>query len=705
MFFTYLSNELRRRRRQAFVVSLGLALGIALVVVVTAMAAGVQEAQSTVLHSLYGVGTDITVTRTADQGSAPGGPIRIGSNDAFSRDQIVPNPGQATFAAARVGDVAAADGVSAASGGLTLSSLHIEGDLPTFDTGGGVQGTGPGSASSTAPAFEPGQLDITSASISGVDVTAADVGPLSADQVSAGRAFADREAAAKVAIVDKAYAKQEGLAIGDTVTLGGTKFTVVGLAATTAQGAGSDIYIPLARAQALADLGGQVNTIYVRAADSTSISIAKASIKDAFPDATVSTASDLAAQTSGSLSSASNLASTLGRWLAVAVLGAGILLASLLTLSSVGRRTRELGTLKALGWRTRRVVGQVMGETVVQGLIGGALGLAIGVAGAWVVTQVAPSLTATMSSMGAGIPSGPGGPPGGEPLSDSVSIALRAPIERVARCGRDRSLAPGRTGGGHRGWVARRAPAPCGRDATTGVRGVPMYDLTDVTKIYRRGDATVRALDGATMRIDEGEFLAIQGPTGHGKSTLLQLLGGLDRPTSGTVSYEGRALDELSEDDLAALRAQAFGFVFQSFNLIPTMNARENVETALVPLGVGSDERRRRAMAALEALGLGGRADHLPGELSGGEQQRVAIARALVKDPRVILADEPTGNLDEGTRDEIIALLERLWLDRGVTLVVVTHDGQVAVRARRHARIEDGKLAAADAVPMTSEVD
>ena len=223
-----------------------------------------------------------------------------------------------------------------------------------------------------------------------------------------------------------------------------------------------------------------------------------------------------------------------------------------------------------------------------------------------------------------------------------------------------------------------------------------MYDLTDVTKIYRRGDATVRALDGVTMRIDEGEFLAIQGPTGHGKSTLLQLLGGLDRPTSGTVSYDGRALDGLSEGDLAALRARAFGFVFQSFNLIPTMNARENVETALVPLGVGSEERRRRAAEALETLGLGGRAEHVPGELSGGEQQRTAIARALVKDPRVILADEPTGNLDEGTRDEIIALLEQLWLDRGVTLVVVTHDGQVAARARRRARIDGGKLAAGE---------
>jgi ABC-type antimicrobial peptide transport system permease subunit len=456
MFFTYLADELRRRRRQAFVVSLGLALGIALVVVVTAMAAGVQDAQSTVLHSLYGVGTDITVTRTADQGSTPGGPLRLGSSDQFSNDQIVTNPGQATFNVERVDRVAAADAVAAASGGLMLTSLHVEGDLPTFDTGG-TQGAAPGAAPSPGQAFDPGQLDITSASIAGVDVTADDVGPLPAEQVTAGRAFTGGDADATVAVIDKAYARQEGLVVGDTVTLGGTTFTVVGLATTTAQGAGSDIYIPLARAQALADLEGQVNTIYVRATDSRSIATAKTSIKDAFPDATVSTASDLAAQTSGSLSSASDLASTLGRWLAVAVLGAGIVLASLLTLSSVGRRTRELGTLKALGWRTRRVVGQIMGETVVQGLIGGALGLAIGFAGAWIVTQVAPSLTATVSSVGAGIPGGPGGPPGGQALPDSVTVALRTPISTsLVAAAIGLSLLGGLVAGTAGGWRAAR---------------------------------------------------------------------------------------------------------------------------------------------------------------------------------------------------------------------------------------------------------
>jgi putative ABC transport system ATP-binding protein len=221
-----------------------------------------------------------------------------------------------------------------------------------------------------------------------------------------------------------------------------------------------------------------------------------------------------------------------------------------------------------------------------------------------------------------------------------------------------------------------------------------MYVLTGVTKRYRRGREEVMALRGVDLTIDDGEFLAIQGPTGHGKSTLLQLLGGLDRQSSGSVVSDRRELSALSDRALAELRAKQFGFIFQSFNLIPTLTARENVETALVPLRVRAAERRRRATSALDEVGLADRAGHLPGELSGGEQQRVAIARALVKDPRVILADEPSGNLDEGMRDEIVGLLETLWAVHGVTLIVVTHDGQVAARARRLALLKDGVVVA-----------
>jgi putative ABC transport system ATP-binding protein len=226
-----------------------------------------------------------------------------------------------------------------------------------------------------------------------------------------------------------------------------------------------------------------------------------------------------------------------------------------------------------------------------------------------------------------------------------------------------------------------------------------MYELSDVHKTFRRGNDTVHALDGVDLTIDQGEFLAVQGPTGQGKSTLLLLLGGLDRPSSGSVEFEGRDLGRLSEGELAGLRAAEFGFVFQTFNLIPTLTAQENVETALVPTSAPTDGRHELALSMLDELGLADRANHLPSELSGGQQQRVAIARALVKKPRVLLADEPTGNLDENTRDEIIGLLEELWVERGLTLVVVTHDSAVARRATRLAVIEHGRVREGNAVP------
>jgi putative ABC transport system ATP-binding protein len=219
-----------------------------------------------------------------------------------------------------------------------------------------------------------------------------------------------------------------------------------------------------------------------------------------------------------------------------------------------------------------------------------------------------------------------------------------------------------------------------------------MYKLTDVRKDYPKGRSVVHALAGVDAVIEDGEWLAIQGPTGHGKSTLLQVLGGLDRPTSGIVEFDGQNLAGLRESEVTRVRATSIGFVFQTFNLIPTLSAQENVEVALVPLGVGSAERRARAAAALESVALDERARHLPSELSGGQQQRVAIARALVKEPKVLLADEPTGNLDEGTRDDIMGLLEKLWRDRGITLIVVTHDSTVARLAQRIGIMRKGRL-------------
>jgi putative ABC transport system ATP-binding protein len=219
-----------------------------------------------------------------------------------------------------------------------------------------------------------------------------------------------------------------------------------------------------------------------------------------------------------------------------------------------------------------------------------------------------------------------------------------------------------------------------------------MYQLTGVTRDYQKGRHTVHALNGVDLVIEDGDWLAIQGPTGHGKSTLLQILGALDRPTSGTVQFDGMDLARLRESQLTKVRAASIGFIFQSFNLIPTLSAQENVETALVPLGVTSAERQDRAHRALADVGLAERARHLPSELSGGQQQRVAIARALVKQPTVLLADEPTGNLDEGTRDEIMSLLEQLWDQLRLTLVIVSHDSIVAARAQRTGLMENGRL-------------
>ena len=219
-----------------------------------------------------------------------------------------------------------------------------------------------------------------------------------------------------------------------------------------------------------------------------------------------------------------------------------------------------------------------------------------------------------------------------------------------------------------------------------------MYKLSGVTKDYQKGHATVHALTGVDVVIEDGEWLAIQGPTGHGKTTLLQMLGGLDRPTSGIVDFDGNDLAQMRESQVTKIRATSIGFIFQTFNLIPTLSAQENVEAALVPLHISAGERRSRALQSLAGVSLEDRARHLPSELSGGQQQRVAIARALVKEPKVVLADEPTGNLDEDTRDEIIGLLEKLWRERGLTLVLVTHDSSVARRAQRVGVMRNGKL-------------
>jgi putative ABC transport system ATP-binding protein len=226
-----------------------------------------------------------------------------------------------------------------------------------------------------------------------------------------------------------------------------------------------------------------------------------------------------------------------------------------------------------------------------------------------------------------------------------------------------------------------------------------LYDVRNVEKTFRKGSLEVRAVRGVSLTIEAGEFVAIEGPSGSGKTTLLQLLGALDRPSAGEVLFEDRDLGRLKDGELAELRLRAFGFVFQQFNLIPTLTALQNVEAALAPVGVTRQELERRSLGLLSEVGLAPRASHLPSQMSGGEQQRVAIARALVVEPRVVLADEPTGNLDTATGAEVIGLLEGLAAQRGATVIVATHDHDLAARAPRRLQMRDGSLIEPALVP------
>jgi putative ABC transport system permease protein len=425
MFFTYLRRELRGRTRQAVFIALGLALGIGLVITVTAAAAGVKNAQGTVLKALYGVGTDVTVTKTPTAGSFTPGSFGFGFRTGTTKRPAAGTKintstltGSATLAsipASSVSTVSGLNDVAAAAGGLTLTNRTISGTVPAINVNGGGGfgggGGGGGSGGSGGGSFRA-NFTTSSFGVDGVDLTAGELGPLSSGKLSAGRTFTTADANSDVAMVDSSYATANKLSVGSAIAIGNssgttTNFKIIGIVSESAGDNPSDAYIPLAVAQKLANMKNDVNTIYVTASSSSAIPAVQSDIQKAFPSYTVTSSSDLASEVTGSLSSASSLANNLGKWLAIAVLVAAFLLASLLTLASVSRRVREFGTLKALGWKSRRIVGQVMGEAVTLGIIGGVIGVGIGLAGAELVSKLSHKLTATVGqTTGSATPGG-----------------------------------------------------------------------------------------------------------------------------------------------------------------------------------------------------------------------------------------------------------------------------------------------------------
>jgi putative ABC transport system permease protein len=398
-FFIYLARELRRRLRQAIFIALGLAIGVGLVLTVTAAAAGVKNAQADVLKGLYGVGTDITVSGAAPSAKAPGSggggtrvSIQMGPNGAqmcvngkchaLKNGYTIDNLGSSSYSpisAASVAKIAALHGVAAAAGGLLLTDNQTT------------------ISSNPSPP--------TSFTVDGADISEPKLGPLSDAAVSSGRAFTASDTDKDVALVDKGYAASNGLKLGGTMKIAGTAFTIVGLVAQPEGSNPPNVYIPLARAQALAAQGpagggslkNDVNTIYVTAASASDIAAVQREIAGLLPTAQITTPSSLASQVSGSLTSAAKLANDLGRWLSILVLIAAFAVAVLLTMAAVARRVREFGTLKALGWRGRRIIAQVMGESLAVGILGAAIGAGLGYAGAAVINAIAPSLSATLT--------------------------------------------------------------------------------------------------------------------------------------------------------------------------------------------------------------------------------------------------------------------------------------------------------------------
>ncbi|MBE8475770.1 ABC transporter permease [Streptomyces justiciae] len=450
MFGIYLKRELGRRKKAALVIALGLALGIALVITVNSVSAGMTQAQDKVLKSLYGLGTDMTVTkaRSAPTDNSSGRPnfeFDAKSNDSDetqSSDRVMTQGGQA-LKAALVAKVAKQDGVANAVGAITLNVTKVDGSFTqgkaqsttgnSQSQGQGGPGGGSGGNSTAAPQVQGGgaSFDVNSYSVAGVDVTDQTLGPLAGMEITSGKTFTAAQTNAKVAVLSKSYAKENKYKVGKTLKISGTKYTIIGIATASSSESTTDVYLPLKQAQTLGDSKNKVTTIYVKATDSKQIDTVKSTIQKNISGTTVTTSADLADTVSGSLSTASNLATSVGKWLSIAVLAAAFLVAALLTSSAVSRRVREFGTLKALGWPSRRVTRQVVGESMVNGLLGGALGIGLGLAAAYAVTAISPKLTAQLGNTGGGggMGGGPGGGgPGQQSTQNTMEIALSAPV-------------------------------------------------------------------------------------------------------------------------------------------------------------------------------------------------------------------------------------------------------------------------------------
>ncbi|WP_230194798.1 ABC transporter permease [Streptomyces coriariae] len=485
MFFTYLRRELRRRRKAALVVASGLALGIALVIVVTSVSSGMGKAQDKVLQSLYGLGTDMTVTKAASPTASASDRPRFqfdaqdDDSDAEQSTDRVMVQGFQTLSTATVTKVGKQGGVSDAVGGLSLQVLKVDGQFTRGQfqqndnaggaggqQGGGAGGNGGGNGQPQGEVRGGGaNFDVNSYSVYGTDVTEPALGPLTSSTITSGRTFKTTENNGKVAVLDSAYAKEKSLKVGSTLTISKVKFSVIGIATADSGDAAANVYLPLTQAQTLSDSKDKVTTIYVKATDSQKIDSVKSTIQKNVSGTTVTTSADLADTVSGSLSTASSLATNVGKWLSIAVLIAAFLVAGLLTSSAVSRRVREFGTLKALGWKSGRVTRQVVGEAMVNGLLGGALGIALGLGGAYVVTAISPTLQAQLGGGGGG--GGQGGPgggggggfggPGRQAAAKTLDVALTAPVSvTTVAVAVGLAVAGGLIAGAFGGWRASR---------------------------------------------------------------------------------------------------------------------------------------------------------------------------------------------------------------------------------------------------------